>query len=254
LADDPPEQFRRPFSTPLAKLLRIDHPDRIEAAVRKAGRADPAGQPLEQQMTLATIFEAWCSERKPPQRTEYEWRRAINFLARHLGHRDAAELSAQDVTKAARVSWKAALLAEGRSGKTVKNRVDVLRALFNFVADNSLLPDGTTNPAKGLKIATKPDPASPRLPYGDEDAKVILRASRGQQRGSLRWLPWLLLFTGARLDEVCQLTKDDVQQDAFLVRELGPEAGWYLDIHHGAPGEGTSRTSGRLDGFLCTSR
>jgi integrase len=243
LADDPPEQFRRPFSsTPLAKLLRIDHPDQIDLAIAEQAFPQQLGRKGDKKKpgrtTVPAIFDAWCAERKPPRRTEYEWRRTIDFLARHLDHKDATELPAEEVTKAALVSWKAALLVEGRSGKTVKNRVDVLRALFNFAADNSLVPDGTTNPAKGLKVATKPDPASRRLPYSDEDARVILRASRSQHRGCLRWLPWLLLFTGARLDEVCQLTKDDVRQDPFLVRELGPEAGWYLDIHHGAPGEG----------------
>jgi integrase len=182
-------------------------------------------------------FRAWVAERQPPERTRYEWRRVVDFLARHLGHHDASELPAQDVTKASLVSWKAALLAEGRSGKTVKNRVDVIRALFNYALDNGIVEPAYGNPAKGLKVATPADPAGRRMPYSDEDAKTILKATR-RETGAKRWLMWLLLFTGARLDEVCQLTKADIKQDPSLVRELGPEAGWYLDIHHGAPGEG----------------
>jgi hypothetical protein len=34
---------------------------------------------------------------------------------------------------------------------------------------------------------------------------MVLKAARGEQRPSMRWLPVLLAFTGARLDELCGL-------------------------------------------------
>jgi integrase len=107
-----------------------------------------------------------------------------------------------------------------------------VRALFNYALDNELFGhdnSNRTNPAQGIKIAAKRDPATRRLPYSDEDARLILRATRNET-GAKRWVPWLLIFTGARLDEVCQLTREDIRLD--------PEGGYYLDIHHGAPGEG----------------
>jgi integrase len=37
-----------------------------------------------------------------------------------------------------------------------------------------------------------------------------------------RWVPWLLAFTGARLDEVCQAYTADLRQDQGI---------WYLDVN-----------------------
>jgi integrase len=59
------------------------------------------------------------------------------------------------------------------------------------------------------------------LPFTDEEAALILRAARGEE-GVKRWVPWLLAFTGARLDEVCRAHTTDVRQDQRI---------WYLDIN-----------------------
>jgi integrase len=230
ITEGEPEKWRRPFrSTPLGKLLRIEHPPQGDLLPHVPGGASSGAARRPGGVTVGAVFDAWFAERKPPERTRYEWQRAINALARHLGHPDAGALPVSEVTREALVAWKGALLAEGKlSGKTVKNRLDVIHALFNYALDNALMSG--TNPAKGVKVAARQDPAARRLPYSEADAQLILAASRRETRDSKRWLPWLLLFTGTRLDEACQLMVADVRQD--------PEAGWYLDIHHGAPGEG----------------
>jgi hypothetical protein len=60
-----------------------------------------------------------------------------------------------------------------------------------------------------------------RLSYTDADAKLLLACARAE-KGARRWVPWLLAFTGARLQEVCQ----------SLVRDIRQEDGvWFLDIN-----------------------
>jgi integrase len=164
---------------------------------------------------LQSLFDAWAAERRPPERTLYEWRRIIERLSRHLGHQDAERITKTDI-----VGWKDALLASGKGPKTVKNHVDIVHALYNSALTNERLRR-EDNPAHGVKVAQRPDPARRRLPFDEADAALILEASR-RERGAKRWLPWLLAFTGARLDEVCQARKSDVRQEAGI---------WYLDIN-----------------------
>jgi integrase len=213
----------------------MDYPDQIDGAVREFDRARPAAQPVEQQVTLAAIFAAWADERQPPSKTRESWRRSVErfaaFLQENVGHDQAEKVTRKDV-----VRWKDHLLARGLSAKSVSDLISTIKTIYNHAIQNEHL-ERKDNPAVGVKVAKKVDQASKRLPYSDEDAVTILKATRSET-GAKRWIPWLLLWTGARLDEVAQLTKEDVRQDLSLVRELGQEAGWYIDIHPGAPGEG----------------
>jgi integrase len=172
---------------------------------------------------LSDLIDWWSAERNPPRKTLLEWTRVVNRLSTFC-----PGSGPESVTRKQIVDFKDHLLGQGRGPKTVKNHLNVLHALWASAISNERVTR-KDNPAHGVRITAKRDPASRRLPYSDEDAKVILQASR-KETGARRWVPWLLLFTGARLDEVCQLAKADVRHD--------PSAGWYIDIHHGAPGEG----------------
>jgi integrase len=176
----------------------------------------PADQDVEAEgKTLQTLLNAWATERRPPERTRYEWRRVVDRLAQHLGHHDA-----ERITKADIVGWKDALLASGKGPKTVKNHVDIIHALYNSALSNERLRR-TDNPAHGVKVAQRPDPGKRRLPFDEADARLILEAARREQ-GAKRWIPWLLAFTGARLDEICQARRADARQEAGI---------WFPDIN-----------------------
>jgi site-specific recombinase XerD len=167
--------------------------------------------------TLTSLLDAWATERKPPERTLYEWRRIVGRLGEHLGHEDAERITKRDL-----VAWKDALVASGKAAKTVKNHVDIIHALYNSALENERL-ERTDNPAKGVKVRARENVATRRQSYSDEDAALILKAAR-KEKGYRRWVPWLLAFTGARLDEVCQALAADIRQD--------PATGfWYLDIN-----------------------
>jgi integrase len=230
LTDEPPEKWRRPFSsTRLAKLLGITRVDQIEAAERALAGGHAVPEHV-QAVTLATIFAAWADERQPPSKTRASWGRAIARLAEFLQHDKAEQVTRKDV-----IRWKDHLRSQGLSAKTVSDLIGTIKTIYGHALQNELISG--INPGAGVKVTRKADPASKRLPYSDEDAVTILKATRGET-GARRWVPWLLLWTGARLDEVCQLNKADIKCDPTLVRELGPEAGWFIDIHPGAPGEG----------------
>ena len=70
-----------------------------------------------------------------------------------------------------------------------------------------------------------------RRPFTETEASTILAAAR-LEHGALRWLPWLLASTGARLSEACQGTKEDV-----LERDGMPFLRIHADDEERAEGE-----------------
>jgi hypothetical protein len=166
------------------------------------------------QLTLDGLIDAWAAERRPAQRTRYEWERAASRLASHVGHNDPTKPVPEQI-----VSWKEALLAAGKSPKTVKNHLFAVHALFGWAVRNRRM---AANPATGIEVAAKEKAgARRRLPFSEEDAALLLRLASAE-KGARRWVPWLLAFTGARLEEVCQSLVPDIREDRGV---------WYLDIN-----------------------
>jgi integrase len=176
-------------------------------------KAKPSG------LTFTALFDAWKTERNPPARTVYEWERMLNQLKEHVGHDAPGAVTAEEI-----VSWKEALLANGKSPKTVENYLLTINALFNWGVKNKKLG---TNPAKGITVAKTAGNGKSRLPYSDDDAKLLLTAAR-REKGARRWVPWLLAFSGARLEEVCQSLVSDVRKQGAI---------HYLDINADDPGK-----------------
>lgn len=168
---------------------------------------------------LNDLFTAWVTERKPVKRTEYERKRFVDRLEAFVGHDDAAKL-----TKADLVKWKDALLAENRNTKTVTNHLIHLHALFAWAVRNERL---ASNPAAGVSVTEASTKRKARLPYSDDDAKALLQSAR-TMKGFRRWVPWLLAYTGARLEEVCQSNASDIRQENGI---------WHLDINQDDDGK-----------------
>jgi integrase len=167
--------------------------------------------------TFTSLVAAWITERKPQKRTQYEWERVLGRLEAHVGHDDPTRLSKADI-----VRRKDALLAAGKSPKTVENHLAAARALFSWAVRNERM---ATNPATGVGIAGFTKGKKSRLPYSDADAKLLLTAAR-KEKGALRWVPWLVAYTGARLEEVCQALVSDIRTEGKIT---------YLDINADDP-------------------
>jgi integrase len=85
-----------------------------------------------------------------------------------------------------------------------------------------------SNPAAGVEVAAKEKAGvKKRLPYSNDDARKLLTAARSEA-GARRWVPWLLAFTGARLEEVCQSFVSDIRKHDGI---------WFIDINADDPGK-----------------
>ena len=76
--------------------------------------------------------------------------------------------------------------------------------------------------ANPLATIERPDfqtVASDARTYTMDEAKLVLAAARKETRYDLRWLPWMCAYSGARIEEVAQLSKSNffkVGDDWFL--------------------------------------
>ena len=95
----------------------------------------------------------------------------------------------------------------GKSLATVANDISEMSAVWRLGISNGKV---TENPFAGILPPKKArNRKQTRRAFTDAEAVQILAAAR-KEKGALRWLPWVLAYTGARLTEVCQAVKDDV--------------------------------------------
>jgi integrase len=169
--------------------------------------------------TLDDLLAGWALDHgyrldaKPTPRALYDRRRTLERLATFLGHRDA-----RHVTKADAVRWKEEALHRGLNAATVRNDISEMSAVWSCGIRNGKLTGA--NPFVGtLPPKARQKARTPRA-FTDAEAAIILETAR-EQHGCLRWLPWVLCLTGARLNEVCQSTKGDVgTQDGIPVLRI----------------------------------
>lgn len=164
------------------------------------------------------------------------WTPGFKNFVQFLGHDDARLISKQNV-----IDWKDELLEE-LAPKTVRDtNVAALRAVLQWAIDNRKLPEGTTNPAAGIKIRVTKAVLNRPKGFTLEEAHSILKAARDYQpahsdnpatresdfvTAAKRWTPWLCAFSGARISEMTQLRTQDIKtEEGVTFMRITPDAG-----------------------------
>lgn len=92
---------------------------------------------------------------------------------------------------------------------TINNRLRKLTALFNWCKSNGYI---NQNPLSGVKVMTGAAKEA-RLSFTPADLETLLNLdtlrNEARKHACRFWLPLLARFTGARLEELCQLHTDD---------------------------------------------
>ena len=164
---------------------------------------------------LTALLEAYAKENPPPQKTLDKRRGVLGRLGEAAGHDDAKRITKADVR-----AMKEQRISAGRNLKTVADDIAMLRPVWNWGMSNGLLPEGA-NPFSGMAPKVKKLGPKAVLPYSDNEAARMLIAAR-DETNFLRWLPWLLAFTGARIEEAAGAMRDDIRMHSGV---------WMLDIN-----------------------
>lgn len=167
--------------------------------------AAPPSAPSRAALTTDALLEKFGRENEQQPKTLAKRKAALLHLERAAGHNDTIRVTKDDVR-----AMKEARLAAGVSTVTVAAEIGTLRPLWTWGLANGLLPAGD-NPFSGMTPKAKRGAQAKRLPFDDDEAALMLRDAR-TRKGWKRWLPWLLAFTGARLEEACGADAADVRQ------------------------------------------
>lgn len=194
----------------------------------------PVSSPM---LSLTGLLEGWWTEAKAggTKPSTYEnHRNAMTALVKLLGHDDALRLTKDDVVnfKKHRLESVNPRTKKPISAKTVKdNDLAGLKTVLGWAKENGKIRE---NPAEGVTLKLGKQRKLRSKGFTDEEANAILRAALKVEKGNAqltmvaakRWVPWLAAYTGARVGELAQLRKEDIQfKDGHWVLHITPEAG-----------------------------
>ena len=96
------------------------------------------------------------------------------------------------------------------SRTTINKYLSRVSSLYNFAIKNNYTE---TNQAAGLTVANNKKPEEFRDPYSSEDLQKIfgVLSQYHSERPERLWIPLIAIFSGMRLNEICQLYIDDIK-------------------------------------------
>lgn len=185
-------------------------------------------------MGLLELFDRYAAIPGRSPKTMAQWRPYLAKLAAFIGDDDA-----NAVTHAHLQSWRnhlrdhASYRGKRLSAKTINDSyLGAASALFVWAKDDGLI---VRNPMLEIRKVRMPKVPSLRSKeFTKDEALTILRASlvpavdrSGQDlRDAKRWCPWLMAYSGARVNEITQLRVEDVfELEGVAVMRITPEAG-----------------------------
>jgi integrase len=95
------------------------------------------------------------------------------------------------------------------SAKTVNKYLTLLSTFFKWAIRQQII---THNPAEGLLLSVNKSASDEREIYSPEDLKLIkAKLPSPTVEPEKYWVPMVAMYSGLRLDEICQLHKEDIQ-------------------------------------------
>lgn len=174
---------------------------------------------------LTQVFEDYVREKKIAAASQKKWRGIIAKVAAEVP--DIRDLTGDWV-----VDWKDRLLKRGLSAVYVRDsHLASLRATCAWAKGNRRI---VTNPLDGISVAVPQKTTTRQKWFTPDETAIILKGSLAapppratrEMANARRWVPWLCAYTGARVGEIAQLRKEDIQtHDGHLLIWITPEAG-----------------------------
>ncbi|KPQ00270.1 MAG: Site-specific recombinase XerD [Rhodobacteraceae bacterium HLUCCA12] len=236
-----PDEDTAEFITLCDRLMRAE----IELLERQneRDRGDFGGKPRDPMLRRGnfrldlTSFEAIIEEQekrsnrgvggKKASSTFRKYRSITKEFTEWRKSSRAATVTREEVER-----WRDELIDAEFAPKTVRDKVSCIKAVLTWGqahSNRSLFPDGL--PLDRFELPELDEQDSADRTYTIAQAETILIAARSQGASYKRWVPWILAYSGARISEILQLTKEDFFQ-------VGDD--WFYHIRHG--GDRTTKT------------
>jgi integrase len=178
-------------------------------------------------------------------RTIGQAKKVIGRYVQHMGDMKVEQIMRRHV-----VQFKDNLLESGQTPVNTNKQLMILSFLLNFAVKNSIIEQ---NAAKGINVEERKNAKAARLPF-DLSALNALFSSpiyslgerpKGGAGEAGYWLPLLALFTGARIEELCQLHPDDVYEESYRELDGTVRSAWVHRITDEGPGQALKNPGSR---------
>lgn len=207
---------------------QVETPQEPPTPAAKAQKAKPAPS-----VPILATYDAYALASGMTIRVRDEWRSTIQRLIKHVGHDDAARLSAPVLR-----GWRDFIASEPirdgqvRAATTVRNKyIAPVKAMLEWAVQEGLLE---SNVADKVTVTVPRSVKVRQRDFRANEALAILtatlvpaspRTSEGH-RLARRWIPWMCAYSGARVNEISQLRAGDIREvDGIWAMNITPEAG-----------------------------
>lgn len=184
--------------------------------------------------TLAEAIDQYLAQKThevSPQHLDI-MRLTLRGFQRWIANWPGIELA--NVDKHMVTSYREMLLNDGRSIQTINNHMAILSAWFNWGIASGHCSD---NPAAGCKLKNRRKASRARKAFTASLIEDVFDGLVGplnirvpSMNSAKRWLPLIMLYTGARPEEVAQLKVGDVKEICTGTGGLGDTYKWVFDF------------------------
>lgn len=204
------------------------HADRFPLRQVAAAKANGA-QYEPDHFGLVAIYAKFADEAQHAMATRKKWRSIIAEVAK-----DVPDI--RNLTDEWCIAWKDRLLARGLSARSIQfGYLAALRSTCGWAVTNKRI---ASNPVAGISVKVPKAKKERSKGYTDAEAidvlgltlKPIEQRLSDEHKAARRWVPWICAYSGARVGEIAQLRKQDIQQrDGVWLFWITPEAGTVKD-------------------------
>ena len=222
-----------------AQIQALERTIEFDNGVFGGSPADPLIRPptKSQYVSLMDLFRDYMADAQSVGKHldgGKAWGPPMRSLTKFLRHDDATKIGQIDLLR-----WRDALIAEGKSPKTVADKyLAAVRAVLSWAVENLRLP---TNPIEKVRQRVPKKTKKRESGFTTPEAVLILRKSLNYRPSETsnpsnresthmvaakRWVPLLCAFTGARVTELTQLRKQDIRAErGRWILRITPDAG-----------------------------
>lgn len=207
-----------PVAAPIALAVPVKEP--LAASVPSSDK------------TWDRIATLWEKARQPQSRTVAAVRRTVARFEEFMGGATVPRTTKQHIA-----DFRDKLLEDGYTKTTTAAALSHLHNLANFAVGQVWIE---TNPATGVKVERKKGTGKAARPPFDVGTLNRIFANRVYTDGvrphadcagdATYWLPLLGLYTGARIEELCQLHPEDVYEEAYRDGNGKERKSWVVRI------------------------
>lgn len=180
--------------------------DHIDTGIKKEVPTTPS-----KLHKLSEVIPLWISKRNPAKSSISAFTFAISRFEKLYPNLYAETITSEHINE-----FVEKLESENLSAKTISKDHSMIRALFTIAVNKKWVD---SNPAVGTLLPSKKTSRPPVRGYTIEELNSIFSSpvfTSGERPASCKgeaalWVPLLLLFTGARREEICQLATQRVR-------------------------------------------